>query len=306
MLSLWMSSCNSSKQPPHFTDTPTSGEINISVDETFKPIIEEEAKNFEHLYAEAKINASYKPEAEAVKDLIDSEARLIIIPRLLSASEMTYFQQKQLQPKITRIGLDAVAFIVNPQNPDSNISYQQALSIISGETDDWKKLDPSSKLGKITLIFDNNNSSTISYLKDSVLKGGTLSAGSYAVNSSDSVVNYVAGNPSSIGVIGVSWISEKDDSITKSFLSKVRAVGITSPNDSTNSTEYYQPYQYYIMQHQYPFCRNLYIISREFRAGLGTGFASYIASDDGQRIILRWGLVPATQPVRVVRLRNSF
>jgi phosphate transport system substrate-binding protein len=60
------------------------------------------------------------------------------------------------------------------------------------------------------------------------------------------------------------------------------------------------------MQRKYPFLRDLYIVSREARAGLGTGFATYVASDDGQRIILRSGLMPATQPVRVIEVKDEF
>jgi phosphate transport system substrate-binding protein len=50
--------------------------------------------------------------------------------------------------------------------------------------------------------------------------------------------------------------------------------------------------------------RTVYIISREARAGLGSGFTAFVAGDKGQRIILKSGLVPATAPIRIVEINN--
>jgi len=44
-------------------------------------------------------------------------------------------------------------------------------------------------------------------------------------------------------------------------------------------------------------------ISLETRSGLGTGFISFAAGDKGQRVVLKSGLMPATKPVRQVRLQ---
>ena len=58
----------------------------------------------------------------------------------------------------------------------------------------------------------------------------------------------------------------------------------------------------YIYSGEYPFCRDVYIINREGRTGLGTGFAAFVAGEKGQLIILKAGMVPATQPVRMVKI----
>jgi phosphate transport system substrate-binding protein len=49
----------------------------------------------------------------------------------------------------------------------------------------------------------------------------------------------------------------------------------------------------------------VYVISREARSGLGTGFASFVAGNAGQLIFLKGGLLPATVPIRSVRVRNE-
>jgi len=66
-------------------DTPNSGTINISVDESFKPIIDSEIEVFEALNPKAKIIAHYKSEADCLRDLAtDTGTRMIIITRGLT------------------------------------------------------------------------------------------------------------------------------------------------------------------------------------------------------------------------------
>jgi len=90
-----------------------------------------------------------------------------------------------------------------------------------------------------------------------------------------------------------------------SFINKVKIAEIAPPDSSEGTGSYYKPYQAYIATHYYPLWRTVYIISREARTGLGTGFASFVAGEKGQKIILRSGLVPASMPVRLVELKNQ-
>ena len=48
----------------------------------------------------------------------------------------------------------------------------------------------------------------------------------------------------------------------------------------------------------------VYAINRETFTGLGSGFIKYI-SIEGQRIVLKMGMVPATMPVRFVRTHSE-
>ena len=67
--SILLSACNNdSKNKQVVNDTPTSGTINISVDESFRPVIEEAIKVYEGSFPDAHIIAHYKPEAECFKD----------------------------------------------------------------------------------------------------------------------------------------------------------------------------------------------------------------------------------------------
>jgi phosphate transport system substrate-binding protein len=285
-------------------DTPTSGKINISVDETFKPIIDTEISTFESIYKYAKINVSYKSEGNAVQDLLDDSARVIIVTRDLTLQEKKYFEDIKLFPHITKIAYDAVTFVTNNSNPDTQITYDQIKKIVTGEIGTWKQLNSRSDNRPIQIIFDNNNSGTSRYLKE-YADNKNFSKNSSAANSSEGVIDYVSKNKNALGVLGVTWVSDRRDSTLMSFLNKVRVVELSPPDSSEGRGEYYKPYQAYIATKYYPLWRTVYIISREARAGLGTGFTSFVASDKGQRIILKSGLVPASQPVRLVEVHNN-
>jgi phosphate transport system substrate-binding protein len=285
------------------TDTPTSGNITISVDESFQPIIESQISTFEGIYKRANVSANYKSEGEVMKDLLNDSTKIAVLSRELTTDEKAVFDKKKLVPRVTKIAIDAVAFIMHRNNPDSLLTMQQLQDIFSGKTTSWNQINKNSSLKDITIVFDNNNSSTARYITDSLIAGSKLSQNTFATKSHEALISYVEQNENAIGVLGVNWISDQDDSKVLGFLKRIRVTGISANNNNPTSEDYLQPYQGHIAQGTYPLRRYLYIISVEGRAGLGTGFASYVAGDKGQRIILKSGLVPATMPVRVIGVR---
>ena len=87
-----------------------------------------------------------------------------------------------------------------------------------------------------------------------------------------------------------------------SFIRKIHVLAISQ--QFVNDGSYYRPYQGSIFDKSYPFVREVYLISRETFAGLGTGFIQWATGEQGQRIVLKSGLVPATMPIRLVQIRN--
>lgn len=285
-------------------DSPTMGTIKISVDETFKPLIDTEIKTFEGIYQYAKINASYVPENQAMQDLLNDSARIVIITRELNDKEKKYFEGLKIIPRTLKVAYDAVSLIINNENQDSLITSYDVRKIFSGEISNWKQLNPKSGNNAIQLVFDNSASGTVRFMKE-FAGNKELSKNSFAVNNNEAVIDYIAKNKNAIGIIGVSWISDTEDSTSNSFLSKIKVMEISPDDTSKGAGEYYKPYQAYIAQKFYPLWRTVYVVSREARAGLGLGFTSFMAGEKGQRIVLKSGLVPATMPVRLVEIRNQ-
>lgn len=281
--------CNKSESPD---DTPTTGQITISVDETLKPLIESEINTFNKIYTYAEVKVNYKPEADVFDDLMNSKTRLIITPRNLNKDELEQFKKWEIVPKITKIAYDAVAFIGSNDLKDTVLTLNDLNSLLTGKS--------STVFKNTKIIFDNSKSSTLRFIKEKT--GVTdLSSNCYAVDSSEAVINYVSKEKNCIGIIGVNWISDRDDTTHLSFLKSVKVMEL----ESSIKDESVKPFQAYIAEKVYPLWREIYIISKEAYTGLGTGLTAFIASERGQRIILKFGLVPATMPVRFVELREN-
>ena len=304
IIALFHISCNDGNSVI-YTDTTTSGTIKISVDETFAQIIDDELDTFHALYKHANVVPRYTNETNVFQDLLNDSARIIVATRMLTAEEKTVFEGRKITPRITVIAKDAIAFITHHTNQDSILTMQHVYDILSGKIKKWDEINTQNKSGNIQIIFDHKNSSTARYVKDSILKGSTFAENVFAVDSNVAVINYVSTHPNAIGVLGVSWISDGDDPTTLGFLKMVRTLAIVAPDSTAGAGKSYQPYQAFIATNYYPYTRAVYIISREARSGLGTGFAAFVAGDKGQRIILKSGIMPATQPVRIVGFRNN-
>lgn len=287
-----------------YTDTPTSGDLTISADETLKPIIDSEIMVFHSLHKNAHVKVRYQSEVDCFKDLMSDTSSVIIVARKLNVDEKKIFNDQKYFPTETCIAKDAIAFVVNNNNRDTLLTYAQLTQILKGNFKEWKQISSTSRLQNIQIVFDNANSSTLRYIKDSIIHSNQLPENIFATKTNEEVIDYVTKNENAIGIIGVNWCKDIEATDPLAFTSKVKIVGI----DPIKKVEidFPQPLQSYIYSGFYPLTRTIYSVSREAHAGLGTGFVSFLASDKGQRIILKRGLVPSTMPIRIVHLKNNI
>lgn len=278
-------------------DTPTTGEINIVVDEGYQPVIESCIDVFDSVYRQAKIHARYASEGEAVAALLNDSVEVIIISRQLTAEESKFFESRGFKPKVTPFAHDAIAFVLNPANRDTVFTQAQIRDIVSGKIANWAQVNPKSTLGDIRLVFDHALSGTVRYAKDSINAGEPLSPKASALNTNAQVIEYVKQQKNAIGIISANWISDTDDSGVQKFLKEIVLADVAP----AAGEEAYGPYQAYLVKGWYPYKRTVYIINAQARPGLGLGFSSYLAAD-GQRIILKDGLLPANAVTRLIQV----
>ena len=302
MLAL-LSACQR-KPKDGLTDTYTSGVIAIAADESFQPIVQEEINVFEGLFPLAGIVPRYVTEVEAVNLLLKDSLRLAITSRRLTPEEMSSFNSRKFFPQEIKIATDGLALVTNRSNQDTLISVKDLRRILTGDARQWKDIYPSSRLGDIRLVFDNKNSSTVRFAVDSICKGAPLSDQVKALKTNKEVIDYVAHTPDAIGVVGVNWLSDRNDSTGLSFSKEVRVMSVSAADKAAPENSF-KPYQAYLFYGDYPLTRNIYALLNDPRSALPWGFASFLASDRGQRIILKSGLVPATQPVRIVNVKDK-
>lgn len=296
-------SCNN-KKPAGESDTLSSGTIKIAVDETFKPIIEEELQVFSAMNPEAKIIPIFCDEVEAINLLMKDSVRFVVSSRTLTPSETEFFNKKKFFPQAIRIAADGLALITNKENKDSLISISQFKDVLAGKITKWNQLGYSSSNGDINVVFDNPNSSTIHYVIDSICNRVPFSKSVSALKKNSEVVEYVSKNVNALGVVGANWVINSADTTNLSFISDVRIMSV-SKDKIAETTNSYKPYQAYLALDRYPLIRNVYIILNDPKSGLPTGFSSFITGFRGQRIILKSGLLPVMAELRIVNVNEE-
>lgn len=300
IMSILFAGCRSKAK---YEDTPGSGFIRIAVDAALEPVVEEEIAVFEALNTRAGILPQYTSETQAIDLLLKDSVRLAVATRGLTEEEIESFHSRKFFPEVIKIATDGIALIIHKDNADSLINMKMLKKILTGEVTRWDELYSGSHLGKFQVVFDNPNSGTVRFMIDSVCGGGKLSEDCFARPDNQKVVDYVMTTPSAIGIIGVNWISNPQDSLCVDFLKQIQVMRV-GVEDELTVRNTFQPYAYYLNNGQYPLTRNVYVLLNDPRSGLPSGFTSFITGSRGQRIILKSGLLPATMPVNVVNITD--
>ncbi len=283
-------------------ETPTSGNIKIISDESFQPIVNAEISTFTGLYKRAAIKPKFVPEKELITAFLKDSVKLVVSSWVPTEEQKQLLFQTQVVVRTTAIANDAIALVLNKENIDSLFTYQQVNDLFTGKIADWKDINPASKIGKIAVVFDNDKSANVRYFKELFNLSDQLPSFFYAVKSNAEVIDYVSKNKGAIGLVSVNWIGDSDDPACREFKNKIK-VGAVS-HKYLNPGTYSMPDQGSIYDKSYPFTRTINLVSRESFGGLASGFTTFCAGEQGQRIVLKSGLVPATMPIRLVQIKK--
>ena len=305
MLSTGLSSCLKYEKK---ANSHTTGTTTIVCDNTFQNIMEQEVDVFEYQYPDAHILARYTTQAEAFDSLMSLNTKTIIASRDISQRERDILKGKQRTARSTKIAVDAVALIVNPENPVGKLTLKEVADILSGSSKDWNDIWPSD-LGQISVVFDDAQSSLVTYMRDSLLNGAPLGANVYAQGSVPAVFKAVKESKNAIGVVGVSWItsdmssadmSQEDLAISvlgdepvegATLTDEVKVLALYNPR--LDDARAYKPYQQYIFEGKYPLFRQMYMITTGASGSLAGGFYAFVTGNIGQKIIAKTGILPA-------------
>jgi phosphate transport system substrate-binding protein len=262
-------------------ETPTSGTIHISVDESFKPVIDSQLKVFESSFPDARILIEYKSEAACLRDLYEDSTRMIIITRGLTLKEENFFKDSARTPAVSGLlAYDAVAMVVNNHSTDTLMTMDEVRALVEGRD----------KKNRAVVMDGVSATSTVRYVLDSIVRGDTLGKNVIAARSSPQVISYIEDHENAVGFVGVSWIGDQEDSMDLAFLQKVKVIAIQCPLCPGKPFVY--PFQYNIWYKRYPMVRGLYYILKENYSGVGNNFVNFLVNERGQLIFKRAYLVP--------------
>ncbi len=268
-------------------ETILTGEIDVYVDQTVQSLVEGQVQVFESQY-EAKINLTAKSESEIVNDLMSGKTNMAVLSRRLTQTEENYFKNKKIIPRVSHFASDAVVFIRNKSSNDTLLELEQVYNLLNGKQSTINNL-----------VFENPNSSIVTYIEN-----GTKEK-IFSLNSTKEVLEFVIKNPDAIGVIGLDAIVEPYPE-WQSLVDNVNVMAVRNVKNSTNNKLFYKPNQANLGAGLYPLKRSIYVLNYQGFAGLGTGFASFMVGDIGQRIVMRSNLLPITIPERNINVRKEI
>lgn len=260
------------------------GTTEMYVESSVYPIVEDINQVFKTYYNNADIKLTMLSQNEILNSVYKDSGRLAVMPKSFTEKELETFKGRVV-PKITPIAKDAVLFITQKTATDTLINYKEVIDIFKGT----KKSD------KI-FVFHDANSNIVHQIKTDA-RVSELSKNVYYVKTVEEIVSYINKNKNAVGVVGINWMLQPDEKI-KEGIKQLRSMLVY--NDSLKS--YYAPSQSTIADNTYPLIRTINIIDVQGKTGLGTGFASFAASDKGQRIVLKSGLMPITVPKREINI----
>ncbi len=309
-----MASCGSKGGKAPVVATTTSSNVAVmACDASFENIMQQEIDVFEYIYPDYSVLPYYIDESACVDSLMKGRTRLAVLSRPLTTAETNYIKtKKKVTPHVSRIAVDAIALIVNKENPVRELTVSEISGILTGKYTKWRDFGPS-PLGDIEVVFDHQGSSTVRYMRDSLMNGAQFGDNVYAQGSNPAVFEAVKTHKNALGVIGVSWISydmnssdmsaasraadvDKENVTTMEFRDEIKVVPVR--NDTV--LEAREPYQYYIFDGSYPLYRSMYLINCGVTGTAPHQFYVFVTGWRGQKVIQSTGVLPSTVRPRFV------
>ncbi len=307
LLSSILSSCDFGK----IKSTATVGTLNVTVDENVAPFIQQEKLEYERLNTEAKVDLKTAPTKNAFAQIINHETSFIVVTRDVYPEEQKILTENKTDLKKYEIAVDAIGFVINKDNPVLRMTSEDIKKIFSGEITKWTDIKAQSEdqnkaaslyfktKSDIKVFIQRKNSFTYDYVKDSILGGKDYIAAAEICSTSAQMLEKIRMTPNSIGISNLSWLSIGDQEKQDSSVKTVRVSYITGTGRQYDYTELHQGLVY---NQTYPFRRKVYVFTTDSGISNATGFLTFLRGTDGQKIALKYGLVPVTQPVRTIQL----
>ncbi|MBR1838086.1 MAG: substrate-binding domain-containing protein [Bacteroidaceae bacterium] len=296
---LGFTGCGSSTQSSNWL---SEYEVKVAIDETFAPVMSEEASTYGLINVEATMLPYYVSEDSAMHLLVNDSLFLAIVTRPLNEKEENYIKGTGRSALQAKIATDAFALVVRAGSADTLFTLDDLRGIVTGKITRWEQLSHSHSTSELKLVFDNSGSSTVRFMRDSLCEGKPLAGNVFAQGSSEAVIEAVKNKKGIIGVVGVDWLRAKGDSTLKDFNSLDVTVARVSRYADERSN-YCRPWQLYIARNDYPLTRSVYAICTDPRSkSLLKNFYFFLKGDRGQRIICNSQMVPNT-PVYVYQVK---
>ena len=243
------------------------------------------AEEYQILHPEVRISVTGGGSGTGIAALINGTVDIANASRQIKEEEVMEAQENGIDPVEYVIARDAIAVIVNPENPVERLTLQQISAIYSGEIDNWAQLGGEDR--PIVRLSRETNSGTHVYFLETVLRLGDdenstlFSTDTLLLPSSEGIIAEVSDNPNAIGYDGLGYVTPDV---------KVLAVA------SSATSEYVYPSAETVNASAYPIARDLYMYTASEPDEAILVFLDWIMSSEAQEIVTELGFVPVLHP----------
>ncbi|MHB9032569.1 MAG: phosphate ABC transporter substrate-binding protein [Anaerolineae bacterium] len=238
------------------------------------------AEAYMTLHPEISISVTGGGSGTGLTAMINGTIDIANASRQIKPEELSQAEAKGMKPVEFTVALDAIAIVVNPENPVNHITLQQLSDIYTGKITNWKELGGDDR--PIVLLSRESNSGTYVYFLENVVRLGDskskllFSPDTLLMPSSEGISVEVRQNPNAIGYDGLGYVTSDQ---------KVLAVGLSADGP------FVLPSVDTVNDNSYPISRALYMYTPNEPTGDIKVYIDWILKD-GKSLIAPLGFVP--------------
>lgn len=205
--------------------------------------------------------------------------------RAIKAEEIEAMQANGIDPIEFVVARDAIAIIVNHDNPVERLTLEQLSAIYSGAINNWSEVGGEDR--PIVRLSRETNSGTHVYFLEEVLRLGDpesellFSRDTLLLPSSEGITSEVRDNPNAIGYDGLGYVTEE-----------VKVLEVAT----SRGGEYFLPSAETVNNQTYPIARDLYMYTAGEPSEVEGAYLAWIFSPVGQTFVQELGFVPIEEP----------
>jgi phosphate transport system substrate-binding protein len=230
-------------------------------------------------HPEVRISVTGGGTGTGIAALINRTADIANASREMKEEETTDARKNGVEPVEHVVARDAIAVVVNPANPVSQLTLQQISDIYTGKITNWRQVGGDDR--PIVLLSRESNSGTYVYFLENAIRMGKksdllFSPDTLLMPSSQGISEEVRQNPNAIGYDGLGYVTPDQKLIAVAVDAKGPYVlpSAETANDSS-----------------YPIARALYMYTAGEPAGVLKAYLDWVMTE-GQAKVLELGFVP--------------
>jgi len=277
---VFSASCGPSSSQAAASDSPAAYIENKGSD-TIVNLALAWAERYQSDHPEVRISVTGGGSGTGIASLINGTVDLANASRQIKAEEVAEAESNGVEPVEHIIARDAIAVIVNPENPVSELTLKQISDIYSGKIINWSEIGGEDR--PIVRLSRETNSGTHVYFLETVLRLSNsedktlFSMDTLLLPSSEGIIAEVRQNPNALGYDGLGYVPKDLKMIAIAEVEGGACVlpAIATVNDKT-----------------YPIARDLYMYTDGEPTGVVKEYLDWILSDEAQEIVAELGFVP--------------